>query len=69
MVRCHGKKQAFAREEKKKREQGKSFTRLAGLGLRAPKQGRREEQRPEAHEPDSSFFYSLFKFGCVELDR
>jgi hypothetical protein len=61
MVRRHGKKQASTCEEKKKRERGESSASADGLGPRAPKQGRREEQRHGAHEPGSSFFYPLFK--------
>jgi hypothetical protein len=46
MVRRHGKKQAYAREEKKekkeKRERGECSTKIGGLGLHAPKRRRGE---------------------------
>jgi hypothetical protein len=73
MVRRHGKKQAYAREEKKekkeKRERGECSTKIGGLGLHAPKRRRGEGQRVETPTPGSPSFCLSFKFNCIELSR
>jgi hypothetical protein len=50
-------KLASAREEKKKREQGESSTRLDEPDSCAPKRMREEGQRVRASRPGSSPFY------------
>jgi hypothetical protein len=70
MLRRHGKKQTHAREEKKeKREQGECLTGIDVLGLHAPKYRRGEGQRVETPIRGPPFFYLLFKFNCIGLNR
>jgi hypothetical protein len=70
MVRCYVKKKTHSCEEKKeKRKRGESSTGIDGLSLHAPKRRRGEGQRVETHIPGSPFFYLLFKFICIELNR
>jgi hypothetical protein len=70
MVRRHGKKQTHAREEKKeKREWSECSIGIYGLGLHAPKRRKGEGQRVETPIPGPPFFYILFKFNCIALNR
>jgi hypothetical protein len=68
MVRRHGKKQAYAHEEKKeKRERGECSTRIDGLDLHAPKRRRGEGKRVETPTPGLPSFCLSFKFNYIEL--